>query len=62
MENTLETIGQDFDEARAKLQAARQRLQEAPQDVPEIRQAVERLDRMEAGIVVREGLVGGQGV
>jgi hypothetical protein len=37
---TLATVGPDLDEARTKLQAARDALQAAPQDAPEIRQAV----------------------
>jgi hypothetical protein len=62
MDDTLEKVGQDIDEASAKLQAARQTLLDAPQGAPEIRQAVARLERreaelerIEAGIAVREG-------
>jgi uncharacterized membrane protein len=39
MDSTLETVGRDLDEARAKLQAVRQTLQAAPQGAPEICQA-----------------------
>jgi hypothetical protein len=62
-DDMLETAGQDLDEARAKIVAARQTLQEAPRDTPEIRQDVTRLERMEAelarveeAIMIREGL------
>lgn len=65
---TLETVGQGMDEARAKLVATRESLQAALElqeaDVPEIRQAIARLERMEAeltriegGIMARERLV-----
>jgi hypothetical protein len=61
--DTLETIGSDLEQARQKLQAARHALQAAPGDDPVIRQAADRLERMEAeldriesGIAVREGL------
>jgi tRNA U34 5-carboxymethylaminomethyl modifying GTPase MnmE/TrmE len=64
---TLETISQDLDEARAKIVATRKSLQAAldfqESDIPEIGQAVARLERMEAelarteeAIMVREGL------
>ena len=36
MDNSLDTIGQDLDEARAKLQAAREALQAAPQAAPAV--------------------------
>ena len=63
---TLETVGQGIDEARAKNVATRESLQavlDRDIDVPEFRQSVERLERMEAdlariegGIMAREGL------
>ncbi len=63
----LETIGQDLDEARAKIKATRELLQavlDRDIDVPAFRQAIERLERVEADLdraeaktVVREGLV-----
>jgi hypothetical protein len=63
---TLETVGQDIDEARAKIVATRESLQAVLDrgiDVPEFRQSVERLERIEAeltriegGIMAREGL------
>ncbi len=63
MDNVLDTVSQDLDEARARIVEARQTLQAAPQDAPEIRQAIVRLERMEvevdrieSGIAVREGL------
>jgi hypothetical protein len=63
MDNTLESVGSDLDEARQKLQAARQALEADPVDIPEFRQAIARLvrmeaelDRIEAAIAVREGL------
>jgi len=57
MDNALDAIGQDLDEARAKLQAARQVLHDAPHDAPEIRQAVARLERMEAELERIEGRI-----
>jgi chromosome segregation ATPase len=64
---TLETVSQDLDEARAKIAATRESLQAAldlqESDIPEISQAVARLERVEAeltrieeAIMVREGL------
>ena len=63
---TIETVGQDIDEARAKIVATRESLQAVLDrgiDVPEFRQSVERLERIEAeltriegGIMAREGL------
>ena len=60
---TLEFVGQDLDEARAKIVATRESLQavlDRDIDVPEIRRAVERLegleaelDRVEAGLMSR---------
>jgi hypothetical protein len=40
MDSTLESVGQDLDEACARIMEARQKLQAAPQDAPEIRQAI----------------------
>jgi hypothetical protein len=64
----LETIGQDLGDARTKIDAAREAMLailEREIDIPEFRQAVTRLDRVEAelerieaGIAVREGLAG----
>jgi hypothetical protein len=57
----LETVGQDLDEAHAKIDAAREAMRailERGIDVPEFRQAIDRLDRVEAEldrIAVREG-------
>jgi hypothetical protein len=63
---TLEAAGEGIDQARARIVETRQGLQAVLDrniDVPEFRQAVERLERMEAeldrieaGIAVREGL------
>jgi hypothetical protein len=63
----LDTVGQDLDEARTKIDAAREAMLailERGIDVPEFQQALDRLDRVEAelerietGIAVREGLV-----
>ena len=63
---TLETVGEGIDEARAKIVATRESLQavlDRDIDVPEFRQAIARLERIEAeltriegGIMVREGL------
>jgi hypothetical protein len=64
---TLETVSQDLDEARARIVATRESLQAAldlqESDIPEISQAVARLERVEAeltrieeAIMVREGL------
>jgi hypothetical protein len=64
---TLEVVGQDLDEARAKIVATRESLQSALElqeaDIPEISQAIARLERVEAeltriecGIMAREGL------
>jgi hypothetical protein len=44
----IESIGHDLDEAREKLQAARQALEAAPVDDPVSGQAITRLERMEA--------------
>jgi hypothetical protein len=59
-QDTLELVGRDIDETRAKLQAARHTLQADPQDAPEIRQAVARLEDMEAELVRIEGALSGQ--
>jgi hypothetical protein len=63
---TLETVGQGIDEARARIVATRESLQPVlDRDivVPEFRQAIARLERAEAelnriesGIAAREGL------
>ncbi len=64
---TLETVGEGIDEARAKIVATRESLQAAldlqEADIPEISQAIARLERVEAeltrieeAIMVREGL------
>jgi hypothetical protein len=64
---TLETVGEDLDEARAKIVATGESLQAAldlqEADIPEISQAIARLERVEAeltriegGIMAREGL------
>jgi hypothetical protein len=63
---TLETVGQGIDDALAKIVATRESLQavlDREIDVPEFRQAIARLvrveaelDRVEAKIAVREGL------
>jgi hypothetical protein len=64
---TLETVGQGIDEARAKIVATRESLQSAldlqEADIPEISHAIARLERVEAeltriegGIMAREGL------
>jgi hypothetical protein len=63
----LETVGEGIDEARAKIVATRESLQAAldiqEADIPEISQAIARLERVEAeltrieeAIMVREGL------
>jgi hypothetical protein len=62
----LEAVGQGIDEARVKIVATRESLQavlDRDIDVPEFRQAVARLERIEAelsriedGIAIREGL------
>jgi hypothetical protein len=68
-QETLETVGQGIDEARAKIVATRESLQAAldlqEADISEISQALARLERVEAeleriegGIMAREGLVG----
>jgi hypothetical protein len=57
---TLETVGRDLDEARAKLAATRESLQaflDAQGDIPEFRQAVARLERIEAQITKVERVV-----
>jgi hypothetical protein len=66
MLETLETVDQGIDEARAKIVETRESLQavlDREIDVPEFRQAVARLEwieaeltRIEGGIMVREGL------
>jgi hypothetical protein len=66
MDNPLETIGQELDEDRTKIEAARDAMLAIlgrDIDAPELRQAVGRLERIEAeleriegGISVREGL------
>jgi hypothetical protein len=64
---TLETVGENLDEARAKIVATGESLQAAldlqEADIPEISQAIARLERVEAelariegGIMAREGL------
>ena len=63
---TVETAGEGIDEARAKIVATRESLQAVlgrEIDVPEFRQAIARLEQIEAeltriegGIMVREGL------
>jgi hypothetical protein len=64
---TPESIGRDLDEARSKIEATRRALLAGldldDEHPPEIRQAVARLgrleaelERIEAGIAVREGL------
>jgi hypothetical protein len=64
---TLETVGEGIDEARAKIVATRESLQAAldlqEADIPEISQAIDLLERVEAeltrieeAIMVREGL------
>jgi hypothetical protein len=63
---TLEAVGQGIDEARARIVATRESLQPVlDRDivVPEFRQAIGRLERVEAelnriesGIAAREGL------
>lgn len=66
---TLERVGDGIDEARAKIVATRESLQAAldlqEADIPEISQTIARLERIEAelnriesGIMAREGLVG----
>jgi hypothetical protein len=58
----LETGGSDLDEARERSRSARQALQAAPQDIPEIRQAVAWLARMEAELGRIDGVLAGQAV
>jgi hypothetical protein len=58
---TLESVGQDIDEARAKIVVTRESLQavlDRDIDVPEFRQAIARLERIEAELtrMAREGL------
>lgn len=64
---TLETVGEGIDETRAKIVATRESLQAAldlqEADIPEVSQAIARLERVEAeltrieeAIMVREGL------
>jgi hypothetical protein len=55
----LETVGSDLDEARERSRAARQA---APQHTPKIRQAVARLERMEAELERIDGVMAGQAV
>jgi hypothetical protein len=66
MDSPLKTIGQELDEARTKIEAARDAMLAIlgrDIDAPEFRQAVGRLERIdaeleriEAGFSVREGL------
>jgi truncated hemoglobin YjbI len=51
-----DTIGQDLSESRAWIEPARQALQAASQDEPEIQRAVARLERMAEDLVVGQGV------
>ena len=57
MPNPLENVAEELDKARAWIEQARQVLQAASQDAPEIQRAVARLERMEAEPTRIEGTI-----
>ncbi len=61
-DETLETAGRDLEQARARIEAAREALQDAlvGQVAPEVLEAIARLDRLAAGVAKVEQVVQGQ--
>jgi hypothetical protein len=61
-DETLDTAGQDLEQARARIEAARGALQSAleGQVAPEFLEAIARLDRLAVGVAKVEQAVQGQ--
>ena len=59
---TLDTAGQDLEQARARIEAAREALQASldGQAAPEVLEAIARLDRLAAGVAKVEQVVQGR--
>ena len=61
-DETLDTAGRDLEQARARIEAAREALQAAldGQVAPEVLEAIARLERLAAGVAKVEQVVRGQ--
>ena len=61
-DETLDTAGRDLEQARARIEAAREALQSAldGQVAPEVLEAIARLDRLAVGVAKVEQVVQGQ--
>jgi hypothetical protein len=61
-DETLDTAGQDLEQARARIEAAGEALQASldGQVAPEVLEAIARLDRLAAGVAKVEQVVQGQ--
>ena len=61
-DETLDTAGRDLEQARARIEAARDALQASldGQVTPEVLEAIARLDRLAAGVAKVEQVVQGR--
>ena len=61
-DETLDTVGRNLGQARARIEAAREALQDSldGQVAPEVLEAIARLDRLAAGVAKVEQVVQGQ--